>query len=322
MPLPSAGHLILKLKAIADKIGRTPTTLDLDELARDGRSFTSVDYRQVFGSYSQALKSARLKPTYGRAFDEQQKELLLVELRRLSRKMGRRISTDDVRRARRERRLAYPVSQYEKAFGSIVNALEAADVGVKAYFTDDEIIDVLRRIDSKLDRPVRWEDLVKYQKGKSPSPKTIYSRFGNMRNARAAARIKQEYRFAGGKSQNWQKYTREELIAQLRALAARIGRTPTDRTIDAADRSECATAPTFRRMFGTLNEAYKAAGLPTRSTRYTDKDIIAALRRLRRKLGHFPTIREIGEAHAAGECPSDETIRGRLGPLTEIKEWL
>jgi hypothetical protein len=74
-----------------------------------------------------------------------------------------------------------------------------------------------------------------------------------MGKARAAAGIKQEYRFAGGQSKNWQKYTIDELVEQLRALGARLGRKPTDRDIDAADRNECATAPTFRRMFGRLN---------------------------------------------------------------------
>lgn len=322
MPLPPAGTLILKLRSTAEHLGRTPTAADINRLGKEGLSFKLGDFIKVFGSYSAALKRASLKPNYRRVFDENEKESLLAALRRLSRKWRRRLSTDDVRAARRAS-LVPPVSHFEKAFGSIVNALAAAGVGVKTFWSDDEMIALLREVDMTLDRPMRQSDLEElYRQGRSPSPKVLAARFGGMEKARKAARIKQKYRFADGVTGIKQRYSKDELIEQLIALRTRLGREPAYDDIMAAPRRTCASAQTFQKAFGSLRAAYEAAGFKKKFSDFSRKEIVAAVRRLKRKLGHFPTIREIHQSNLAGECPSDECIRKHLGRLSDIKEWI
>jgi hypothetical protein len=243
-----------------------------------------------------------------------------AELRQLSRKRGCLLSTDDVRSARRQK-LIPPYTRYEKAFGSITYALAAAGVGVKTYWSVEEMIGILRQVDMKLDRPVRQSDLNEiYRQGKAPSPKVLVARLGGIKKARKAAGIKEMFRFAKGKTGAQQRYSRDELVGQLQSLAKRLGRKPVYRDIENAERTECASVPTFSGMFGSLRTAFAAAGFVVRPFRYTDKEIIASLRALRRKLGHFPTRREIDAAYRAGECPTTQTVIDRLGKLSEIRE--
>ncbi len=59
--LPSKGHLILSLRAIAQRLGRTPTTTDINENSRGGRSYSLNNYCDVFGSFTEAIKKPVLK---------------------------------------------------------------------------------------------------------------------------------------------------------------------------------------------------------------------------------------------------------------------
>jgi hypothetical protein len=319
-PLPSAGHLVLKLKALAQRLGRTPTREDIRRQVKQGWPYRERDFNTVFGSHQAALKKAGLTATYRRVFSEHEKEIMLGQIRRVSEGLGRPVSTDDVRLARRVKQVA-PVTHLEKAFGSIRNAIDAAGVGVKVHYTDEEMIRILRQVDMTLDRPVRSKDLVElHRQGKAPSPKVLVARFGGMAKARAAAGIKQKFRFANGKTGTQQRYSRDELIEQLKSLGQRLGRKPSFRDIVSANRTECACVPTFSNMFGSLRDAFQAAGFDVRPLHYTDKELIAMLRALRRKLGHFPTYSEITAAYRAGQCPTAETVVRRLGNLSEIKE--
>lgn len=79
---------------------------------------------------------------------------------------------------------------------------------------------------------------------------------------------------------------------------------------------------TFASMFGSLSAAYIAAGfteLAKNQLRYTDKQIVAALRKLKRELGKCPGFHDLEAASAAGKYPSPGTVVRRLGNLTEIR---
>lgn len=91
--LPSKGHLILSLQAIAQRLGKTPTTNDINEQSKVGRSFPLDNYYDVFGSFLEALKKAGLKSNYKQRFD---KEKLLGELRELRAKLKRPLLGKDV----------------------------------------------------------------------------------------------------------------------------------------------------------------------------------------------------------------------------------
>lgn len=130
--------------------------------------------------------------------------------------------------------------------------------------------------------------------------------FGTLSKARRAAKTQTAYRKPRERTTYWQKYTKEELIAQLKALGRELGRKPTDRDINAASKlGECASATTFARMFGSLPDAYRAAGFGKVKPRsYSDREIVLALKKLSKKLGRMPTFHEIRRASIRCECPS------------------
>ena len=321
--LPSAGHLVLKLRSIAVRFGRAPTTAEITRLAKEGRSYQLDDYYKVFGSYLAALRKARIKLRYRQEFDRNERALLLDELRALSRRLKRPIYGRDFPAARKKG-LVSPINHFHIAFGSVPNAIAIAGVAPKKKYTRDEMIVILRKLDTKLDRPVEKKDIEQLNHaGKGPSLNVIVREFGSLSKARRAAGIQQSYEKARRRTRHWQKFTKPELIAQLKALGKELGRQPTDRHINRASKEgKCASAMTFSRMFGSLPEAYHAAGfhqLAKTQRRHTDKEILAALLKLKEELGRFPGWHDITAASKAGKCPSNHTIARRLGSLTYLK---
>ena len=181
---PSPGHLILKLRAIAQSLGRTPTTTEINELSKVGRSYPLHKYYDAFGSYLAALKKARLKLRYKQEFDEHDRERMLGELRRLRKKLKRPIFDEDVDAARRRKEVSPPY-HFIRAFGSVPKAIEAAGAGKKIY-SRIEMLVALRELDKELDRPVQMSDVRKaFAVGRGPSYKAIVKEFGGIVEARA-----------------------------------------------------------------------------------------------------------------------------------------
>ena len=116
--LPSAGHLILELQAIAQELGRTPTTSIIMERSKQNRAYPLGNYYAVFGSFLTAVKRARLKSRYKQEFDESDRERMLGELRVLRKKLKRPIFDEDVDAARRRKELSPPY-HFQLAFGFI-----------------------------------------------------------------------------------------------------------------------------------------------------------------------------------------------------------
>ena len=318
--LPSKQCLIAELKGVARELGRTPTTNDWPGLREEERVYPLYVYYAVFGSFLSALKRARLKPRYKQEFDASDCERLLNELRRLRRKLGRPLFHEDVDSARRRREVSPPY-HFVRAFGSVPAAIEAADAG-KIIYSREEMIAILRELDATLDRPIQGSDVQRsFEAGDAPSLKMFLKEFGTLSKARRAAGTQTAYRKGQQRTTHWQKYTREELIAQLKGLGGKLGGKPTDRDINAASKlGECASSTTFVRMFGSLLDAYRAAGFGKVKPRlYTDEEIEVAIKRLSGELGRMPTFHEIRRASIRGECPSPGTIIRRLGRLTELK---
>ncbi len=87
------------------------------------------------------------------------------------------------------------------------------------------------------------------------------------------------------------RYTDDEILAELRASAARLGRSPTMREF-AADAEADVHPQTVIEHFGTWNAAKRAAGLTPR--RFISRDeLLAQLRDLGEELGRIPTVRDI-----------------------------
>ena len=92
------------------------------------------------------------------------------------------------------------------------------------------------------------------------------------------------------------RYTDDEILAELRASAARLGRSPTMREF-AADPAANVHPQTVIEHFGTWNAAKRAAGL--RPRRYISRDeLLAQLGELGEELGRTPTVRDLEERRA------------------------
>jgi hypothetical protein len=113
------------------------------------------------------------------------------------------------------------------------------------------------------------------------------------------------------------RYTDEEILAELRASAARLGRSPTMREF-AADADASVHPQTVIEHFGTWNAAKRAAGL--RPRRYISRqELVEQLRELGEELGRTPTVRDIEERRHS--MASKSLIWHTFGSLaTALKE--
>jgi len=320
--LPSKQYLIAELKEVAEELGRAPTTYDWPVLREKERVYPLYVYYAVFDSFLTAVKRAKLKPRYKQEFDTSDRDRLLNELRQLQRKLGRTLFDEDVDEARRRKEVSPPY-HFVRAFGSVPAAIEAAGAAKKIY-SREEMIAILRKLDATLNRPILKMDIqVLYDAGEGPSVKMFLKEFGTLSKARRAAGTQTVYRKAKERTTYWQKYTKEELIVQLKALGKKLGRKPTDRDINAASKlGECSSAGPFASMFGSLPGAYKAAGyteIAPNSRRYTDEDILSAIGKLAKQYRRMPTYHELRRASIAGKCPSPGTIVRRIGKLTDLR---
>jgi hypothetical protein len=68
---PSANYLILELRAIAQRLGKTPSCQDIDRLRKDGKAHPVRHYFRVFGSFNEALEKAGLKHRSDRVLDQE-----------------------------------------------------------------------------------------------------------------------------------------------------------------------------------------------------------------------------------------------------------
>jgi Homing endonuclease associated repeat len=114
---------------------------------------------------------------------------------------------------------------------------------------------------------------------------------GSRRRRRAQLKI-DEAELAAFRAGLRRRYTDEEILAELRAAAERLGRSPTMREF--AQDSEARVHPqTVIEHYGTWNAAKRAAGLFPRRF-LTREELLEQLRRLGDELGRTPTSRDLG----------------------------
>jgi Homing endonuclease associated repeat len=107
------------------------------------------------------------------------------------------------------------------------------------------------------------------------------------------------------------RYTDEEILGELRASAARLGRSPTMREF-AADPEAAVHPQTVIEHFGTWNAAKRAAGLTPRRF-ISREELLAQLRQLGEELGRIPTARDIEERR--GRMASKSLVWQTFGSL-------
>jgi hypothetical protein len=109
------------------------------------------------------------------------------------------------------------------------------------------------------------------------------------------------------------RYSDDQILAELRECAVRLGRSPTMREF--ADDPETTVHPqTVIEHFGSWNAAKRAAGLLPRRFA-TREELLGALRALGERLGRVPTARDLDEHR--GEVPSKSLYWHTFGSLRE-----
>ena len=108
------------------------------------------------------------------------------------------------------------------------------------------------------------------------------------------------------------RYTDDEILAELRASADRLGRSPTMREF-AADTEASVHPQTVIEHFGTWNAAKRAAGLTPRRF-ISREELLDQLRELGAELGRIPTARDLEERR--GRMASKSLIWQTFGSLS------
>jgi hypothetical protein len=108
------------------------------------------------------------------------------------------------------------------------------------------------------------------------------------------------------------RYTDEQILAELKACAERLGRSPTMREFS-ADSKTTVHPQTVIEHFGSWNRAKRKAGLVPRRFA-TREELLALLKELGRELGRVPTARDIDEHR--GRMPSKSLYWHTFGSLT------
>src|SRR6266581_3749248 len=109
------------------------------------------------------------------------------------------------------------------------------------------------------------------------------------------------------------RYSDEQILAELRACAERLGRSPTMREF-AADPETSVHPQTVIEHFGSWNAAKRAAGLVPRRFA-TREELLGLLRTLGEELGRPPTARDIDEHR--GRLPSKSLYWHTFGSLSD-----
>jgi Homing endonuclease associated repeat len=108
------------------------------------------------------------------------------------------------------------------------------------------------------------------------------------------------------------RYTDEQILAELKECAERLGRSPTMREF-AADTETTVHPQTVIEHFGSWNRAKRKAGLVPRRFA-TREELLALLQELGEELGRVPTARDIDEHR--GKLPSKSLYWHTFGSLT------
>lgn len=117
-------------------------------------------------------------------------------------------------------------------------------------YTDDELLEIIRKLNKSLGREPQTSDL---EKDKNlPTRETYRKRFGGFLNAKKLAGVGRGKVYVGP-------YTDSELLLKLRGLYEETGKIPT--CSDIRKRADMPSTDTYRVRFGGVANARKLAGL-------------------------------------------------------------
>src|SRR5438270_3208869 len=128
-------------------------------------------------------------------------------------------------------------------------ALERFRAGIRKRYSDPQILEELRACAGRLGRSPTMREFSDDEQT-TVHPQTVIEHFGSWNAAKRKAGLLPR-RFA----------TRDELLAALRGLGERLGRTPTARDLDER-RGEVPSKSLYWHTFGSLRAALREAGFP------------------------------------------------------------
>ena len=266
-------ELIERLREAGKVLGRMPKREEFGRL--EGFPCPAV-YTKYFGSWNKALRTAGFRPRRCRYSDDQ----LLKLLAKAAKKLGRTPRLSDV-----EGMDGYPHPQiYRNRFGSFRAAVQRAGLEPRtaewSELTDEEALELLRRAAERIDRSPTQKDLL--DRGGSPPPCFYATRFGSWNAALGKAGLTPRRRA---------RYTSDDLVEYLKKAAKKLGRSP--KMKDIREMEGFPHPAVISRAFGSWRQAVLAAGLEPIEWRYSDDELVSALKQLAGELGRTPLSTEL-----------------------------
>ncbi len=237
-------------------------------------------YKQIFGELRFAYSASGILDDYR----TREKKNIAKTILQLSRELGRVPKIKD--KGMPNEKVIY------KVFGTYENAL--LYVGMQPnyrYYSRERLIYELRNKYRELGRPPLLKE-VDNDPGMA-SAQTYRRVFKNYRGALRAAKIPVSCKSKESikpveQKQVYRKYTKEELVDQLKSKFMSLGRTPMQVDID--NDPTMASVNSFVNYFGSYNDALLAAGIkPSKKREYTDEELLYDLRQKYISVGYLET---------------------------------
>jgi len=234
-PRVSEDDLVADLQALADDLGRVPTSKEM----RDHGSHSTSTYIDRFGSWAEALEAAGLDPA-DRSSRHQQvsDDELLADLHRLRDELGQKPTATDVVEEGN-----HGIATYQRRFGSWSEALDAAGIETEPDGPrDDELLADLHRLHDERDKV---PSLLDVQDDGQYTEKQYRTGFGSWSEALDAAGFDPD-----------RGPTDEELLAELRRLRDDLEKRPSMNDMTDHGAYGCST---YQRRFGSWSGALEEA---------------------------------------------------------------
>lgn len=161
--------------------------------------------------------------------------------------------------------------------------LAAFRAGMRRRYSNEQILQQLRECAERLGRSPTMREFAGDPRARA-HPQTVIERFGSWNRAKRLAGLVPR-RFA----------TREELLGQLRALGAELGRPPTGKDLDER-RGQMHSKSLYWHTFGSLTNALRAAGFDLPRGEERLERALTQGERLARRLGRLPRFADWARA--------------------------
>ncbi|HYM00975.1 MAG TPA: hypothetical protein VEZ90_18600 [Blastocatellia bacterium] len=300
-------QLIDQLRDLSRSLGRPIVRSDILSAWKRGTCARPATFQKVFGTTGKAIQKAGV----GRSKDYTRADLV-KQYRALAKELGRLPGNWDIRRGARENKCA-GITCFQRVGGGLRKI--RMEAGLSPKTSRGVLISQLKTLAERLGRTPTARDVEAASRARETAALGTYQHhFGSYRSALKAAGF-----------QPRDAYTRGYLMQFLRGLAHRLGRRPVERDLELVSaRREGPGITAYKKRFGSFQAAIEAAGLERMPGKQKPRirkarprtDLLEPLRRLVTKLGRLPTLKDIDQAHARGECASQSLLWKEFGGLT------